>query len=106
MPHREFHYWIATRDTENGNKPYLIYACPAREGEDAARRKALEILSGLDFSLKRYPTREIGRASQMLKGSRLESTHSLTESSKRLGHDKSMNRLRQKRAARQARRYQ
>ena len=91
MRERE-HWWIIAR--ENG-KPYLIYACPARDGEESARQKGLELLGGIDFQLKKYPTRDVGRASSLYRGVRLENTHSLKESSRRIGHNKSLKRLKQ-----------
>jgi len=87
---REYHYWIYALD---GDKPYLVYACPAREGENKARIKGLELLAGVDFTIKRLPTRDVGKASQMIKGStRLPETHSLKESTRRIGHNKSLKR--------------
>ena len=94
MP-REWHWWIVTKD-ETGRQ-YLVYACPDREGEQTARQRGIELLNGLDFELKRYPTRDKNAASGYLRGKRLDETHSLRESSRRIGHDRSLNRLKKKR---------
>jgi len=91
-----YHYWISTVDPENNNKPYLIYACPARDGEETARQKGMEMLGGVDFQIKRYPTKDIRAASAMLRGKRLERSQSLREAGRRLGHDKSLRRLRRR----------
>lgn len=90
----DYHYWIVARSE---NKPYLVYACPAREGEQTARQRGLELLGGIDFEIKRYPTRDLGRASSLYRGHRLDKTHSLREASRRIGHDKSIKRLKKKR---------
>lgn len=89
-----YHYWLVCNDPDSG-KPYLIYG---GQTEEEARQKGLEMLSGVDFEIKRLPTRNLQRASSLLKGNRLEQSHSLREASKRLGHDKSLNRLRRRRS--------
>lgn len=86
----EYHYWIATTDPTNNNKPYLLYGCPAREGEEKARQRGMELLSGLDFQIKRLPTRDMGKASSLMKFGRLEQSHSLKKAAKRMGHEKSL----------------
>ena len=91
-----YHYWIVTSDPNNNNKPYLLYACSARAGENAARQRGMELLGGLDFKIKRYKTKDINTASAMLRGKRQEQTQSLSESSRRIGHKKSLKRLRKK----------
>lgn len=93
---REYHYWISAIEPETG-KPYLLYGCPAREGEEKARQRGMELLGGLDFQIKRYPTRDINMASSYLRGKRQEQTQSLKESSRRIGHNKSLRRLRRRR---------
>jgi len=90
---RRYYYWLVARD-ENG-KPYLIFG---GDSEIEARQKGLEMLGGLDFEIKRYPTRDQATASAYLRGKRLEQTHSLEESGRRIGHDKSLKRLRHRRA--------
>ena len=85
---RQYHLWIATRD-ENG-KPYLIYGCPDRDGESACRDKGIEMLGGLDFDIKRYPTRNLAEASAFHRGRRLEDGEGLRASSQRLGHERSV----------------
>jgi len=90
---RRNYYWLVARD-ENG-KPYLIFG---GDSEVEARQKGLEMLGGLDFEIRSYPTRHEPTASSYLRGKRLEDTHSLKESSRRIGHSKSLRRLRQRRA--------
>jgi len=85
---REYHLWIATRD-ESG-KPYLIYGCSDRDGESACRDKGIEMLGGLDFEIKRYPTRNLSEASAFHRGKRLERGEGLRASTQRLGHEKSV----------------
>jgi hypothetical protein len=92
MARRQYHYWIAARD-ETG-KPYLIYGCPDRDGESVARNKGIEMLGGLDFVIKRFPTSNMAQASQFWKGFRLESGEGLHQSAQRLGHERSVDRLR------------
>lgn len=96
----EFHYWLVSKDPDT-QKPYLIYACPAREGESQARQRGLELLPGIDFTISRLRTREIGKASSLLKGNRLEQSHSLREAGKRLGHDKTIARDRKRKTDRE-----
>jgi hypothetical protein len=88
---QRFYYWLVAR--ENG-RPYLVFGGNT-EGE--ARQHGLEVLGNIDFEIKRYPTRDLGRASSMYKGYRLDKTHSLKDASRRIGHDKSVKRLRNKR---------
>lgn len=92
---REYHYWITARD-ETG-KPYLIYGSPAKLGESAARQKAMEMLPFTNWTLKRLPTTDIGKASALIRGVRLEKTHNLKESSRRQGHNKALERYKQRR---------
>jgi len=90
---RRMYYWIAAKD-ETG-KPYLISATMCKT-EDEARQRGMEMLSGLDFEIKRYPTRDLSSAVRMLRGSRLEDTHALRTSARRQGHEKSIARLRRR----------
>ncbi len=78
---RRYHYWIIARD-EKG-QTILIYGAP---DEQTARMRGLEMLPGVDFVLKRLPTRDLGRASSLLKGSLLEETHDLKRATRRLRH--------------------
>ena len=89
---RQYHYWICARD-ETG-KNYLVYGCPDRDGESAARSKGIEMLGGLDFDIKRYPTSNMAQASQFYKGHRLETGDGLHRSAERLGHERSIDRVR------------
>lgn len=102
MP-RQYHYWLATKDPDD-SKPYLVYGCSDRDGEDEARRKGFEMLSGLDFTIHRYPTRNLSEASAFHRGKRLDRGEGLKASTQRLGHEKSINRLRQRLDERRARR--
>lgn len=66
MPTR-FHYWLVAYD-EDGKK-YIIYGGTQ---EEESRRKGIEMLSGVDFELRRLPTRNLREASSLLKRGRLE----------------------------------
>ncbi len=88
--HRQY-YWLTAKG-EDG-KPYLIYGGLT---EDEGREKGLEMLGGIDFEIVRLPTRQLAKASSLLKGNRLQQTHSLKDATKRIGHNKSLRRLRQK----------
>lgn len=92
MTEARHHFWLVSKEPETG-KPYLVYGGIT---EDVARAKGLEMLSGIDFEIKRLPTRNLARASSMLKGHRLEQTHSLKKASQRLGHTKSIHRMKRK----------
>ena len=88
---RQWYYWIVAYDQD---RPYLVFG---GGDEEEARRKGLEILAGTNFELKRYPTLDLGQASAFFRGKRLDDTHSLRESSKRIGHNRSISRLLNKR---------
>lgn len=81
MVAREY-WWLVARD-EHG-KTVLIFG--SDRSEEDARQRGLEMLSGLDFAVKRLPTRDLGRASSLLKGNRLEEAHSLRDATQRLRH--------------------
>jgi hypothetical protein len=87
-----YYWWLCTRD-EKG-KPYLVFG--SEKSEDDARQKGMELLGGLDFEIKRLPTRSLPKASSLCKGNRLEQYHNLKEASKRLGHEKSVARLKRR----------
>lgn len=90
MRGKRYHYWIVVYDRE---RPYLVYGSP---DEEEARRKGLELLAGANFELKRYPTMDLSTASAFLRGKRLDDTHNLRESSRRIGHDRSLRRLKRR----------
>lgn len=90
---RRDYWWIITRDPET-KQPFLI---AGGDTEDEARHKGLETLGGIDFEVRALPTRNLARASSMIKGRRLEKTHSLRKASQRLGHDKSVRRMQRRR---------
>ena len=92
MGEQGYYYWITARDE---GKSYLIYGGLS---EQEARDKGLEMLGGIDFKIKRLRTRNQQRASAMIKGGKLEETHSLKEAGKRIGHGKSIRKMRQKKA--------
>lgn len=87
---REEYYWITAVDPDTG-KPYLI---AGGNTEEIARQKGLEMLGGLDFRIRKLPTRSLSHASSLLKGNRLEKTHSIHKAAERLGHEKSVKRMR------------
>ena len=89
---RQNHYWLVCSDE---GKPYLVYG---GRTEDEARQKGLDILGGVDFEVKMYPTSNLAAASSMHKGKRLEDTHSLGKASQRLGHDRSLRRDQRRKA--------
>jgi len=91
---RQYHLWLVTRDPDTG-RPYLIYGAPdfgSGGGEDECRSKGIEMLGGLNFEIKRYPTRNLAEASAFHRGKRLESGEGLHASTQRLGHEKSITR--------------
>ena len=90
---RSYHWWIGGIDPNTG-KRFLIYGDPQ---ESVARQKALEMLSGIDFKMKRLGTRDIGSASRMWKGQRLATSHDITDATRKLGHDKTLKRIQDKR---------
>jgi len=85
---RRFYYWLTAKD--DTGKPYLVFG---GNSEEEARQKGFEVLGGVDFVIKRLPTRDISKASSYLKGNRLEETKSLRESGRRIGHNKSLKRF-------------
>jgi hypothetical protein len=95
----ERYYWIICKDPDT-NKPYLI---AGGDTEMSARQKGLESLSGIDFEVRELPTRDLSRASSMIRGKRLEDTRSLRAAKERLGHDRSLKRAVRKRQRRMAR---
>ena len=88
------YYWLACIG-ENG-RPYLISATSCRS-EEEARMQGIETLGGIDFKIMQYPTMNLQAASSMHKGHKLKTGRGLTNSTKRLGHTKSINRLKRKR---------
>ncbi len=90
MTRRQKHYWLVCSDE---GKPYLVYG---GRTEDEARQKGLDILGGVDFEVKMYPTTDTDAASAMHRGKRLEDTHSLGKASQRLGHTRSLNRMKRR----------
>lgn len=85
---RRKYYWLTTVSPEG--KHFLIFGGST---EEEARARGLEQLAGVDFQIKLLPTRDLGRASSLLKGNRLEKTHSLRKAGERIGHERSIRRL-------------
>lgn len=81
------------KDPDSG-KPFLI---AGGNTEEEARQKGLDMLSGIDFEIRPLPTRNLSTASAMIRGKRLEDTHSLKQASERLGHERSLRRLKRRR---------
>ena len=93
MPSQHMCYWILAQDPESG-KPFLIFG--SDKSEDDARAHGVEMLSGVDFTVKPLRTRNLAMASSIIRGKRLENTHDLQSAKQRLGHEKSIARLRQR----------
>jgi len=87
------YYWILAKDPDTG-KPFLI---AGGDDEATARSKALEMLGGVDFEIRGLRTRNLAQASACVRGKRLEDTHSLRTASEKLGHERSVRKMIQKR---------
>lgn len=96
MSVERLYYWLVIRDPDSG-RPILI---AGGNTEDEARQKGLEMLANLDFEIKGLRTRNLQRASAMIRGVRLEETHSLRSARQRIGHDRSLDRLQRRRQER------
>lgn len=96
MP-RHYYYWIVAIRPDA--QPVLIFG---GDDENAARMKGLEMLSGVDFDIKRFPTRDRGTASAMLRGKRLEGGAGLDRSMERQLHERGLARLKGRIAKRRA----
>ena len=97
MPERETKrkcFWILARDPDSG-KPFLIFG--SDKTEEDARQKAFEMLGGVDFEIHGLYTRNMAKASSIIRGKRLEDTHSLHKASERLGHDRSLRKMMRRR---------
>lgn len=88
---KRMYYWITVSDDDG--KPYLVYGGLT---EEEARQNGMEMLGGLDFQLRRFPTRDLGAARAYLAGRRLDAGKGLRESARRQGHEKSIVRLRKR----------
>lgn len=91
---RRKYYWLIAKDPDTGK----IFLIAGGNSEDEARQKGLEMLAGIDFEIKPLPTIDLQTASAMVRGKRLEDTHSLRDAKQRLGHTKSINRLKRRRS--------
>lgn len=90
---KNWYYWIVTRDPDT-RQSFLI---AGGRTEEEAREKGLETLGGIDFEIRKLPTIDIGAASAIVRGKRLEETHSLKTAKQRLGHERSLARLKRRR---------
>lgn len=81
-------YWLKATEPESG-RPYLIFGGLT---EEEARAKGLEEMGGLDFEIVPLPTRNLSAASAMIRGQRLQETHSLRRAGQRIGHSRSLKR--------------
>ena len=88
----KYYYWIVAKD-ESG-KSYLLFG--SDKSEEDARQQGLEILGGADFEIKRYNTSSIQTASSIIHGNRLKETHSLKDASRRIGHSRSIERMKRR----------
>lgn len=75
-------WWLVARD--EAGKTTLIFG--SDRSEEDARQKGLEMLPGIDFEVKKLPTRNLARASSLFKGKKLERTHDLKKSMQKLRH--------------------
>ena len=76
-------------------KPFLLFGGMTF---DEANEHGLEMLSGVDFQIKKLPTRSISAASRMSKYGTLATTHNIVKARERLGHDKTIKRGQAKQA--------
>lgn len=83
---------MLARDPDTG-RPFLIAGGAT---EEDARQKGLECLSGIDFEIRALYTRNLAKASQIIRGKRLEDTRSLRQAKQRIGHERSLRRMRRK----------
>jgi hypothetical protein len=87
------YWWIICKDPDTG-KPFLI---AGGDTESEARQKGMEMLGGIDFEIRDLPTRNLARASSIIRGGRLEDTHDLRQAKEKLGHNRSLCKLMRKR---------
>ena len=76
-----YYWWLVTRQD---GKDTIIFGSDL--SAENARQKGIEILGGLDFEVCKLPTRDLGKASSLWKGRKLDRTHSLKKSTERLRH--------------------
>lgn len=90
---RKLYYWILAKDPDTG-RPFLI---KGGWSEPEAREKAFEMLGGVDFEIRGLRTTNQDAASAIVRGKRLEETHSLKQASARIGHERSVRRAMKRR---------
>lgn len=78
---RRWYWWLVAKD-EKGQR-YLIFG--SEKGEDDARQKGFE-MGLVDFEIKRFPTRDVGAASHMLKYGIAKQERDIRQGGKRLRH--------------------
>ena len=88
------YWWIVAKDPESG-KTNLIFG--SDKSEEDARLQGLEMLGGLDFDIKKFPTRDRNSASSMMRGKKLSQGEGLHRSTRRIGRDKTLRRILEKR---------
>jgi len=88
------YWWIVVKDPETG-KTNLVFG--SDKSEDDARLQGLETLGGLDFEIKKLPTRDRNSASAMMRGKKLSQGEGLHRATRRIGRNKTLNRLLSKR---------
>lgn len=93
MPAQRHFFWLITRDPDTG-RPILI---KGGNTEEEARQKGLEMLNSLDFDIQDLHTTSMAEASARLRGKRLEEGAGLRDSMHRQLHEKSVERLNQRR---------
>jgi hypothetical protein len=76
-------YWIVTNDS-TGHDQTLIFGSDISEEE--ARMKGLQDLPGIDFVIKALRTRNLARASSLIKGEKLDKYHDLSKATEKLHH--------------------
>ena len=86
------YWWLVAKEA---GQTVLIFG--SDRSEEDARQKGLDMLGGRDFEVKRLRTRNMARASAMLRGHKLEGSHSLSDAMERQVHEKGLRRLRHRR---------
>ena len=75
------YWWLVGK---NEGRRFLIFGSDI--SEDDARQHGLELLGGVNFAIKRLPTKNISEASRQLKGNILEQTKDINTATRRLKH--------------------
>ncbi len=75
------YWWLVGK---NEGKTFLIFG--SDKSEEDARQHGFEMLGGVDFQIRRLPTKNISEASRQLKGNILEKTKDIGAATRRLKH--------------------